>query len=114
MWQRDQEAVIRMIISWLIYLSPIAVCIVSGLLYGYSFLLQQQSWVSGGYSLRGRLVQISFFISRIVILFGMAKYLLRSEVIPSILGVIVFIALFWLVILRVKVSYNERNWHRRD
>ena len=103
-----------MIISWIIYLSPSAVCVVSGLLYGYSFLLQQQNWVSGGYSFRGRMVQISFFISRIIILLGTGKYLLRSEVIPSILGVVVFVALFWLVILRAKVSHNERNWHRRD
>ncbi len=103
-----------MIISWIVYLSPIALCTIAGLLYGYSFLLQQQSWVSGGYTLRGRLVQISFFIARIVILFGTAKYLLRSELIPSILGIVVFIALFWQVILRVKVSHNERNWHRRN
>ena len=103
-----------MIISWLIYLSPIAVCVVSGLLYGYSFLLQQQSWVSGGYTLRGRIVSVSFFVARLVILLGTMKYLLRSEVIPSILGAVVFIALFWQVILRAKVSHNERNRHRRN
>ena len=103
-----------MIISWSIYLLPIVVSAISGLLYGYSFLLQQQSWLSSGYTLRGRIVQVSFFIARILILFGMAKYLLRSEVIPSILGVIVFIVLFWQVVLGAKGSPNERNWHRRN
>lgn len=102
-----------LITSWLSYLSPVLVGGVAGLLYGYSFLLQQRRAFGGDHSLSGRLSKVGFFLFRIVILFYAVKYLLRSELIPSILGIIVFMVIFWLIILRVKVFPYEWNWPNR-
>ena len=67
-----------------------------------------------GDTIMGRLSRIGFFIIRMLILFGMAKYLLRSELIPSILGIILFVVIFWLVILRVKVFNHDWIWPTRN
>lgn len=103
-----------MIGAWFSYYSPILVAAIAGLLYGYSFLLQHHSWMRGGYTLRGRVISVSFFVARFTILLGAIKYLLRSALIPSILGVVLFIAIFWLVIMRVKVTNHERHWDTRE
>ena len=96
-----------MIINWLGYFAPIGVGLVAGLIYSGLFLLQQSTWVGDMRSRVGMMSRLLFFIMRIAILLYIARYLLRSELIPSILGAMVFIIVFWLVILSVKVFLHE-------
>ncbi len=95
------------IMNWIEYFAPIGVGLVAGLLYGVLFLLQQSSWVDAMRYRVGRMSRLVFFIMRVVILFYTARYLLRSELIPSILGAMVFIVVFWLEILIVKGFLHE-------
>ena len=103
-----------MITNWLVYFAPIGVGLVAGLLYGVLFLLQQSPWFDTMRSRVGRTSRLVFFVMRIVILFYTARYLLRSELIPSILGAMVFIVVFWLLILSVKVFFHEWIWPVRN
>ena len=87
---------------------PILVGISAGLCYGGSFILQQKNLLFDSKNLLDRLPQLVFFLIRIGILFYAGSYLLRSALIPSILGSIAFFGMFWLVILMTRFRFHER------
>lgn len=80
----------------------------AGIVYGCSFVLQQRSIFSATNASIHRLQQIGFFLARIIVLCLTGQYLLRSTLIPSILGSITFFSMFWLVILAVRAQTYER------
>ncbi len=87
---------------------PVLVGAGAGIAYGCSFVLQQKPIFFARIKPPQRIQQIGFFLARILILFCAGQYLLRSAMIPSILGSIAFFSMFWLVILVVRAQTYER------
>ena len=81
----------------------------AGIVYGCSFVLQQRGILSTSTLAPSRLQQFVFFLARILTLVLTGYYLLRSPMIPSILGSITFFSMFWLVILAVRTRAYERT-----
>jgi len=92
-------------IALLNHFIPLLVGISSGLIYGYSFVLQQRSIFFHANKMRA----ISLFALRILLLCMVGSYLLRSPVIPSILVAVGFAIFFWSVILMQKAKLDERH-----
>ncbi len=84
---------------------PMLIGIGAGILYGYSFVIQQRSMFFQSNQTRAA----SFFIVRILIMSFVGSYLLRSPVIPSILGVLGFVVIFWSVLLIKKANLYEEH-----
>ncbi len=80
----------------------------AGLVYGCSFVLQQRSIFNPTHAAAQRIKQIGFFLTRIVVLCFTGRYLLRSTIIPSILGAITFFSMFWVILLAVRAYAYER------
>ena len=85
------------------FILPVITGIIAGLLYGYSFVLQQRSIFFQANSTRA----ISFFIARIMIALVTGSYLLQSPQIPSILGLLGFTIIFWAILLTTKAKLYE-------
>ncbi len=90
------------------HIVPVLIGAVAGIAYGCSFILQQRTIFFTHIKPTQRIQQIGFFLARILILFCAGHYLLRSAMIPSILGSIAFFSMFWLVILVVRAQTYER------
>ncbi len=87
--------------------APIFVGLISGIAYGSSFLLQHRGIFSAT-PLRNTVRRIGFFGARIAIIFLAGQYLLRSALIPSILGSMAFFSMFWIMVLTVRAHLYER------
>lgn len=90
----------------LLQITFISAC--AGLVYGCSFVLQQRSIFNPTHATTHRIKHISFFLARILVLCFTGRYLLRSAVIPSILGAITFFSMFWVILLAVRAYAYER------
>ena len=90
------------------YIVPVLIGIGAGLAYGCFFALQQKTIFFANIKSTQRFQQIGFFLARILLLIGAGYYLLRSSMIPSILGSIAFFSMFWLVILVLRAQTYER------
>jgi len=88
-----------------LYYLPLIVAPIAGIVYGYSFAIQQRSIFLSGVAQKSL---ICFFI-RILILAFVIPYLLQSPAIPSILGIILFAIMFWVIILTTKARRNEET-----
>jgi hypothetical protein len=82
-------------------------CALAGLVYGYSFVLQQRSVFLKPNSARA----ITFFIIRLLTGIAMGSYLLQSPMIPSILGLLTFTIIFWAIILLTAKAKLYDAWH---
>ena len=82
---------------------PVAIGIGAGLIYGYSFVMQQRSIFFHEHKSYANV----FLMARIIIISLLGSYLLRSPLIPSILGLVGFIVIFWTIILIQKASLYE-------
>lgn len=89
------------------HVAPIFIGLISGLAYGSSFFLQHKGIFSATTS-QNKVGQIGFFCIRIAIIFLAGQYVLRSALIPSILGSMAFFSMFWIVILTIKAQLYER------
>lgn len=93
----------------IIFFQLVLISACAGIVYGCSFVLQQRGILSTSALQPSRLQQIGFFLARILILGVTGQYLLRSPMIPSILGSITFFSMFWLVLLAVRTQTYERT-----
>jgi hypothetical protein len=90
------------------HIVPVLIGAVAGIAYGCFFVLQQRTIFFARIHPTQRTQQIGFFLARILILLCAGRYLLRSAMIPSILGTIAFFSMFWLVILVIRAQTYER------
>ena len=90
------------------YLMPATLCGLAGLLYGCSFVLQQKSIFLSQNAGTQRLKQLGYFGIRLLILGYTGYYLLRLDLLPSILGLVLFLSMFWLIILMARARIHER------
>lgn len=95
-------------------IAPLVTGCILGLVYGYSFVLQQRSIFFKNNS-RIPLKSFLFFPLRIIFFILIWYYLLRSPVLHSILMMSVCMVIFWLVILNKKTQlYEQRTTSRND
>jgi hypothetical protein len=86
-------------------IATLTIVFMLGLLYGHSFASQQRSVFASYDNCNAATIKrrvFLHFICRVTILAGLVAILLRSQTIPSILSVGLFIAAIWLVIIYKK------------
>ena len=93
--------------SFLILIWSIFVGCMAGAVYSCSFILQHKG-LFGIKTTQNTAHSIAFFIIRLGIILLVGKYLLQAPVLPSILGLIGFLSVFWLIILQIKAKSYER------
>ena len=86
---------------------PVFISSILGFIYGCTFLLQHKKTLFAK-THNTRAHGIAFFIIRIGILFGVGNYLLRTPLIPSIISIISFFAVFWVIIFQAKAKVYEQ------
>jgi hypothetical protein len=89
------------------YAVPILVGCSTGFAYGLSFIWQHKG-LFGIKAIQNRAQMIAFFFIRIGLLLYAGNYMLQAPLIPSILGSMGFLIVFWLIIMQVKANLYER------
>jgi hypothetical protein len=88
---------------------PLLVSCIAGGVYGILFLLQHRQLVFQQSIVINKAQSFAFFLARILALWVLGAYLLRRELIVSILATVGFISTFWLVLLLLKARFHERT-----